>query len=263
MKPVYISQKDALAQSVRWNRWQDKPYTTDIVGASTVPMTLFPYASGSYYMGTAVERSNYRVIQDQLPADCLVDISGVHDTYGVAFLGTLESPMMIVAGELVDADEDTATAIREVVDSLENYPLLNESDHSELEAELEVEAWNDWGARDFERALESEFGIDEIDPKVRDATWWAFSSQGSGSMVVEEGCSVHFNINECTQWLRKDRYLGSGDSVILVLGHVDWSDRHTLEVARDAALEGRMEACHKVLAELPGVTLVDLEEIDD
>jgi hypothetical protein len=40
------------------------------------------------------------------------------------------------------------------IESLENYPLLSEDDHSSLEMELQEEAWADWAERDFSRALE-------------------------------------------------------------------------------------------------------------
>jgi hypothetical protein len=43
----------------------------------------------------------------------------------------------------------------ESLQSLESYPVLDESDCSELELELQCEAWESWAEREFQRALES------------------------------------------------------------------------------------------------------------
>jgi hypothetical protein len=43
--------------------------------------------------------------------------------------------------------------VRETLDDLADYPLLDESDHSELEMEDEQEGWESWGRSDFRREL--------------------------------------------------------------------------------------------------------------
>jgi len=43
----------------------------------------------------------------------------------------------------------------ESLQSLENYPVLDEGDCGDLELELQAEAWENWAQRDFQRALES------------------------------------------------------------------------------------------------------------
>ena len=43
----------------------------------------------------------------------------------------------------------------ESLQSLENYPVLDEDDCGALELELQAEAWESWAERDFQRALES------------------------------------------------------------------------------------------------------------
>ena len=45
--------------------------------------------------------------------------------------------------------------ILEAIESLENYPLLDEEHLSELEMEKEGEAWESWACSDFQRAIES------------------------------------------------------------------------------------------------------------
>lgn len=63
--------------------------------------------------------------------------------------------------ELADADgPDVALDVRyitedmiETLESLEHYPLLSEDDHSELEQELQDEAWEHWAASDWRRMV--------------------------------------------------------------------------------------------------------------
>ena len=42
----------------------------------------------------------------------------------------------------------------ETIESLEDYPLISEDDHSSLELELQDEAWKDWAAADWRRIVE-------------------------------------------------------------------------------------------------------------
>ena len=53
--------------------------------------------------------------------------------------------------------------------SLERYPLLSEDDHSELELELQSEAWDDWAARDWAKAIAK--ALDLYAPEDADHYW--------------------------------------------------------------------------------------------
>lgn len=62
--------------------------------------------------------------------------------------------------EIVLVRPGTAAAVyvAELADSLADYPVADESHFSQLESEEAAEAWQNWGARDFRRALMKEFG---------------------------------------------------------------------------------------------------------
>lgn len=57
----------------------------------------------------------------------------------------------------------------EELHSLENYPLISEDDHNELELELQDEAWDSWAASDWAKAVIKE--LDQYAPDDADQYW--------------------------------------------------------------------------------------------
>lgn len=220
----------AAGDTITWGSWSDSP-----IGDRTWPITLFPYSSGSDYSGSTVEQSNYRVlIDDAHVMRRSVIVEGGYSTFGVAYIGA------------------PTRRIREICAALDGYPLLDESDHSELESEIEQEQWQEWGRADFAREIESELGLalQECDlpdvDKLLDGTWHSFSEHhGDGGRVFEAPDSCHFYIDAAIKWLQKERTFGR----LLVLGHVRYEARHALSVARDASLEDKATEIVRALLE--------------
>ena len=243
-RPVdgYLPGDTEPGDTIRWGSWQNSP-----TEEYSVPFTLFPYASGSDYSGNLVEVSNYRVLQEnEHVMSRSVLIQGGHGTYGIAYLG------------------EPTDKILELVASLESHPLLDELHHSKLESETEQREWADWGRKDFHCELEKEFSIDELQQEVTDEelnlTWRCFAkNHGEGGRVFEQGEYCHFYIDHAIKWLHEERVFGT----LLVLGNVKWSDRHDFAVARDAALEGRMEECHRILNTFNQIRVIELEAEDE
>ena len=52
---------------------------------------------------------------------------------------------MAIKKNLIESNEE----LRDVLNKLEDYPLVDEEVHSEMEAEGIESAWKDWGANDF------------------------------------------------------------------------------------------------------------------
>ena len=112
-----------------------------------------PYASGSDYSGSLVERSNYNAFIEEYGKDneWVFSAHGGFDTYA-AVVG--------LTGLLTCAD-DTADSILEALEGLADYPLLDEEAHSALERESTDSAWELWAAESFRRTVEKKFdGID-------------------------------------------------------------------------------------------------------
>jgi len=240
----YAPAGTVVGDTIRWGSWSEE---RDDADGYTVPITLFPYASGSDYSGNTVEASNYRVlVDDEHVMSRSVLIQGHHGTFGVAFIGY------------------PTRRIRGILAALAGYPVLDEDDLSELECEVEAEQWADHGRADFRRDLVDSFDgtafvtdddRDLLTDDLLNATWYSFAQHhGDGGKSHESPDSCHFYIDECIEWLRKNRTFGQ----TLVLGDVNYRDRGVLDVARDALLEDRAGQCRTILTGIPGVVLIDL-----
>lgn len=102
---------------------------------------LVDYAGGSDYSGDLVNKSNHRALIEMVPEGYedgaeYLDYTGGHGTYALAI--RLDS----VTPELLEA-----------IESLEDYPLLDESLHSEMEIDAQNEAWEDTYRSEFKTAL--------------------------------------------------------------------------------------------------------------
>lgn len=101
-----------------------------------------PYSTYSDYSGGTVERSNCRTFLDmfkEFGQKDLWEIYGGYSTTGV-----------LIRLSLYQDNEE----VKDVIDGLFNYPLINEDDLSELEIEIENEVWDSWIKSDLVNELE-------------------------------------------------------------------------------------------------------------
>jgi hypothetical protein len=134
---------EANGESMRYGSW-DRGAPSD----KTIWAEL-GYATGSDYSGSLVEVSNYNglceLLEEHHPEGSVPVVwcrtHGGHGTFG-----------LLVRYELL------AEEVREAIDGLEDYPLLDNEAHSELECEAQNEAWESWAKRDFERAVCKHYG---------------------------------------------------------------------------------------------------------
>jgi hypothetical protein len=193
----------------------DRPH---MAGFNVMPIAIIRATEHGDYSGGSVEASNYRAMlanEDMKPN--LVEIYGSHGYQALAYDATL--------GPVPDSWE-----IANALDGFENhYPLFDEDDHSELECELETEAWDDHGRSDFRRKLEvvldtldgdheHELPDDDepyslpicanpntcSDPETWKAFLWdlwragcdELNVNGGTGFVIETGSLVHFYIDD-------------------------------------------------------------------
>lgn len=103
-----------------------------------------PFASGSDYSGSTVEKANAKWFEDTFGANEWVhSVYGGHGTFAVA----------VGLTGLLGCDDDTFDAICEALEGLDNYPCFDDEALSTLEMEGADEAWESWVRGDFERAL--------------------------------------------------------------------------------------------------------------
>lgn len=146
------------------------------------------YMGYSDYSGSLVEKSNVRSFTEtfgELQGKEWWLLHGGHGTEAIVVRR--------------DADE-REPEIGEFIDGLENYPLADESLHSEMEMEAHDEAWKSFGRSDFRTALMDEDRAPEgtsfneweefiiaLPDDVIDRVWWECLKHGNGDEVQNEG----------------------------------------------------------------------------
>lgn len=194
----------------------------------TRPLVAIDATAYSDYSGSSVERSNHRVmLADEDMAPHLVRVIGSHGTAMLAYFPTDES--------MPDDAHSAPEPLRDAIAAMADYPILDDDDHSELETELETEAWAGHGREDFKRAFgavlnpfdddgqEHQIALPDDDAAcpVADTIdsvaatwgdfWWdlwrkgcdEFNVNGGSGFTVETGGGVYFYVAD---WI--DRALG-------------------------------------------------------
>jgi hypothetical protein len=111
---------------------------------------LIEYTSWSDYSGSLVDKANHKTLTDSFDAASFedgIDYIDYHGGHGTRALAVRLSSL--------DADDPDGwlESIVDTLEGLEDYPLADESLHSEMEMESQNEAWESWAKSDFERAL--------------------------------------------------------------------------------------------------------------
>ena len=80
--------------------------------------------------------------------------------------------------ELAIRLDKVSRELLEACEGLLDYPLYDESDHSELEQELEAENWDLYGRHDFVRELEQrDYSADDVPEDALDEAFWEACQQ--------------------------------------------------------------------------------------
>lgn len=123
---------------------------------------------------------------DKLNADCSwpggYDAPSIYRSNNRVFSDEFRKELSLADGDFDGLSLDVRFLTLEMIEqieTLEDYPLLSEDDHSELELELQEEAWELWVASDWRRIIEAKLNenlegssledcADEILDKVED-----------------------------------------------------------------------------------------------
>lgn len=138
-----------------------------------------PYMTYSDYSGGTIERSNCDVFLDEFG-----DLPGVYELYGG--FGTRG---VLIHQSLLDNED-----IKDILDGLDNYPLIDEDNFSKLEMELENEAWEMWIKSDLTFELDKagiEYNEDEIQDK-----FYELIRDNSIEFIHEDACCPTINIEK-------------------------------------------------------------------
>lgn len=143
-----LHQVELIAPQIGWNskelssRYGDWDKVNNQSEVDPAKVYVIPnYCTGSDYSGSLLEVSNMKALRESLPAeyedgDQYIVYHGGHGTFAIAI-------------RLDAVTED----LLETLEALEDYPLIDESLHSELEIESQNEAWESWAKDEFRTAL--------------------------------------------------------------------------------------------------------------
>jgi hypothetical protein len=150
-----------------------------------------------------------------LDADCSwpggYEASSLHRSNNRTFQEQFSKELLLADGDADGLSLDVRFITEEMlseVESLENYPLLSEDDHSSLELELQEESWADWAERDFSRALEKRLSsvlenderAEEIVESLSPASLYSLFS------ALSESASIYWEEQSCYgQWIDCER----------------------------------------------------------
>jgi len=107
-----------------------------------------PYSTGSDYSGDTVTKCNHDVFLELAKENRWF---GVRDCYG-----GYSTYAIILSKPATENPE-----IKELINGLEDYPLIDEEAHSEHELELEQENWESWVKSDFLHELQNKLETDK------------------------------------------------------------------------------------------------------
>ena len=108
------------------------------------PFWIPPHCSAGDYCGNLVERSNVNALTEEL--DAIESEHGIEvyfvlrEAYGTDSVALWPRALAF-------------PAIVSIVEGLGDYPLIDDSAHSELETEAQAEAWEAYGRQEFREAL--------------------------------------------------------------------------------------------------------------
>lgn len=99
-----------------------------------------PYSTYSDYSGDTVNRANCAEF-----LRLFGELDGVYPIYG-----GYSTAGVLIRRSLYEQN----TEVKDVIDALDDYPLINEETMSEIEMEIENESWDSWIKSDLTRELE-------------------------------------------------------------------------------------------------------------
>jgi len=173
-----------LQELARYNRYFDEQYDAREHLVPCNPMGS-PFYDGIQWPGgyqDTVMSSNWQVITEQLDALCDPENKYYGDEYS-------ETDTYDIVNGWICVPETSKRCIEYLIDvlqGLENYPLIDDEHHTNLEQELISEHWESYGARDFRDALRLD--LDPVDnDELLQIYYGAAESSGFYPYVESDG----------------------------------------------------------------------------
>lgn len=164
----------------------DSLYLGDLRDDPAGQLYEIPHTMYSDYSGDTVHRSNCDVLLEDFKdrqSKGLWEVYGGHGTRGI----------------VVDKDTLESDEMQDILYQLENYPLISDDHHSQLEYEIETEAWQDYIRDDLLRALHAaDIDTDELEEE-EDKLYTTFNEAMERANVYyehQDSYSVYIDLDE-------------------------------------------------------------------
>jgi hypothetical protein len=138
-----------------------------------------PYCMYSDYSGSTVERSNTEyMLRNFKREQGIIEVYGGYGTRGI-----------MLTSSALELEE-----VQEIIEGLDNYPVISEDDMSQLEIEIEAESWDSWIKYDLTRALDDAGISYQDDDTLRDMFYQA-AERANEYAIFEDAVSCWFYID--------------------------------------------------------------------
>lgn len=159
---------------------------------------MHDYTQMGDYGGSLVEKVN---------TDILADEYGFVKVYG----GYGSISCMISIQSLIDMEEEESDTILDILEGLNDYPLIDDDELYQQEQEQIEEAWDNWTEYDFKRAIESRYEIDLDDYElIPDQTFRSIFDQTAENIseywINESGYDMWINVDKVVESLDFNKY---------------------------------------------------------
>lgn len=156
-------------------RWRD---LTEVRGPTDADFVSHQYLSRIGLQRGAMVRANQKDVESY---DVAASRWGAYNSREIVFR--------------IDAPSDSAESILEILQGLDDYPIVDESTLSELEMEDEIKAWADFGASDFRRSIAEQHEIDrdDVTEDVSLLSETFYEIDGGRGFVVHEETGPYFD----------------------------------------------------------------------
>lgn len=164
---------------------------------------LSNYALSGDYCGAPHTASNCRVLLEEFGGS-----PQCREAYGSYGSRSIAIDPRYLSDELLES-----------LQSLEDYPVLDEEDCGALELELQAEAWESWAERDFQRALESRLSSLCGDELAEDIVSSFSSSSDTFSLfesLRDEANEYWESQSSPDQWINVERIVERASSSLIL-----------------------------------------------
>jgi hypothetical protein len=145
-----------------------------------------PYCMYSDYSGSTVERSNTEyMLRNFTREQGIIEVYSGYGTRGV-----------MLTSSALELEE-----IKDIIEGLDNYPVISDDDMQQLENEIEFESWDSWIKYDLTRALDDAGISYQDDDTLRDMFYQA-AERANEYAVFEDAVSCWFDLDRIVErWL--------------------------------------------------------------